>query len=152
MPKSTESKRLAVGVFLKSQGSFDMQVLPYMNCNSEWDLLYLHSSKSIDPAEALVLTNKSKLGKLKNHPLLGLFSRKVFYTLNIIRFGYNIIFQLGKTTTTKGNWWFYCLQKRWWCCYMSDNHDCCTVCTEAVPNYSGLLFSFYISLCSSIIH
>jgi len=32
---------------------------------------------------------------------LGLFSSKVFYALNIIRFGYNIIFQLGETKRTK---------------------------------------------------
>lgn len=55
----------------------------------------------VDPAEVLILTNKSKLGELKNHPLLGLFSSKVFYTLNIIRFGYNIIFQLGEKKATK---------------------------------------------------
>jgi len=49
----------------------------------------------VDPAAVLILTNKSELGELQNHPLLGLFSSEVFYTLNIIRFGYNIVFQLG---------------------------------------------------------
>lgn len=73
----------------------------YASPSMLWDVilnetfLIYTAPNPVDPAEVLILTNKSKLGELENHPILGLLSSKAFYMFNIIRCGYNIIFQLG---------------------------------------------------------
>lgn len=118
---------------------------------SETYLTYTWAPNPIDPAEVLILTNKSKLGELENHPLLGLFSSKGFYTLNVIRFGYNIIFQLRKKKSNKkpeGKWW--------WCCHMSVVTALCLTAVQRVlklcqTTVGCYLASTYISVSVSFI-